>query len=119
VTAGELRAQIEGVPDGEVVVGIRPDALRAEADGLPSLDFRVEVVEPLGDGVMVHGSVDAQAASVKLDQEDQLPLESDARAPVTARFDPYARPTPGETLRLGVAPERIHVFDASTGVTIR
>src|SRR6185437_10842669 len=41
VTAGELILERAGVPDGELVVGLRPEALRPAVDGMPALDFRV------------------------------------------------------------------------------
>ena len=55
----------------------------------------VEVVEPLGSEVMVHGSV-ATATD---------------RAPVTARLESGARPVVGAILRLAFDPGHVHVFD--------
>ena len=58
----ELSADV-AAPDGEVV-GIRPEGLRPVGeshDGAGVFDVRVEVVEPLGEEVLVHGSVDAPA----------------------------------------------------------
>jgi sn-glycerol 3-phosphate transport system ATP-binding protein len=119
VSAGELLAEVDGVPDGDVVVGIRPDGLGPARDGIPSVEFRVEVVEPLGDAVMAYGTVEGHTAVVATEQEELPPDSPDARALVTARFDPYARPKPGERIRLGVVPDRIHVFDDATGKTVR
>ncbi len=119
VSAGELQVEVDGVPDGEVVVGIRPDALGPARDGIPSMEFCVEVVEPLGDEVMTYGTVEGRKAFVALDEEDALSDSTNARASVTARFDPYARPRLGERIRLGVLPDRVHVFDGGTGLTLR
>ena len=37
---------------------------------------------------------------------------------ITTKFDPSLRPTPGDRIRLGVAPDHVHVFDARTGNAI-
>ncbi len=120
VTAGDLVLDIPGMPDGELVIGLRPETLKPGGDGLPSAEFEVDVVEPLGDEVVVHGTVSGQAVSVAVGEEDLPPLaESGSRAAVTARFDPHTHPSPGERIRLGVPPEAVHVFDARTGATLR
>jgi hypothetical protein len=43
----------------------------------------------------------------------------ESRVPITARFDPGMRIVPGDRVRLGVPPERIHLFDLRTGDAIR
>jgi hypothetical protein len=39
--------------------------------------------------------------------------------PITARFDPGMHLAPGERLRLGVRPERVHLFDLRSGAALR
>src|SRR5438477_5106360 len=56
VEAGELALSRDGVPDGDVVVGVRPEALALANDSMPSFDFVVDVVEPLGDEAVIHGT---------------------------------------------------------------
>ncbi len=117
-TAGDLALPIRGVPDGDVVVGLRPEHLRPAVDGQPSMEFQVDVVEPLGDGVIVHGTVGGQVATRPSGDEEVLaPLTGD-RAEITTKFEPSLRPSPGERIRLGVAPEHVHVFDGRTGEAI-
>jgi len=118
VVAGDLRMRLDGLADGDVVVGLRPECLGPAGDGLPSIELRVEVVEPLGDEVLVHGTVQGQLVDSGAD-EDLLPPIPGARATVTARFEPGARPAQGEPVRVGIAPDRVHVFDARTGESIR
>ena len=115
ITAGDLQLDIPGVADGEVVVGIRPEALRPAGDGLPSVPFTVDVVEPLGDEIVVHGSVAGRLAGGEL--EEQIPLSGSqpARATITARFDPQLRPKVGEQVPLRISPDAVHVFDPATG----
>jgi sn-glycerol 3-phosphate transport system ATP-binding protein len=119
VRAGDLELDLRGVPDGELVIGLRPESLVPGADGLPSMEFVVDVVEPLGDEIVVHGSVNGQGVTAVVEEETIPALEYGSRAPVTARFDPRTHPAPGERIRLGVAADTVHVFDARTGATLR
>ncbi|MGZ4152147.1 MAG: ABC transporter ATP-binding protein, partial [Actinomycetota bacterium] len=119
-TAGDLSLPIPGLDDGEIVLGLRPEHLRSAQGPEPQMEFEVEVVEPLGDGVIVHGSVTGQVVSAPsgLDEELLAPLPG-ARAEITAKFDPSVRPSPGERMHLTVAGEHAHVFDVRTGDAIR
>ena len=110
-----------GVPDGDIVLGLRPEALHPARTGCPSIEFEVEVVEPLGDEVIVHGAVNGQLAEVETGEErtELLPQLPGSRAVITARFDPEVRPSLGMRMRLGVNPDRVHVFDAHTGEAFR
>ena len=108
--------------DGEVVVGIRPEGLRpvGEGDAGPGFEVQVDVVEPLGDEVLVHGTVAARDAGVRIEPEEATLLAEDAgdRAAVTVRVAPDVRPTPGSRLHLAVNPETTHLFDADSGLAI-
>ncbi len=119
VVAGDLAIELPGVPDGEVVIGLRPESIGPARDGLPQIAFEVDVVEPLGDEVVVHGTVAGRAAAATADGEVPPPNAGAARAPVTARFDPQLSPRPGERIPLGIRLEAVHVFDASTGLALR
>jgi sn-glycerol 3-phosphate transport system ATP-binding protein len=99
ISAGDFVLQRPGTPDGEIVVGLRPQALRPARDGMPALDFNVDVVEPLGDEVVLHGTAAATAAVACLDSRE--------------------RPTAGSRLRLGIDPADVHLFDARSGAAIR
>jgi ABC-type sugar transport system ATPase subunit len=122
VTAGALTLPVSGVPDGELILGLRPEVLETgRADG-PAVTLVVDVVEPLGDEVLVHGTVAGEIAESGAEEEELGVLAvglSGARAPVTVRLDPRTRPVPGDELVLGVDVARIHLFDARTGVALR
>ncbi len=122
VTAGALTLPMSGVPDGEVILGLRPEVLEpATGAGDAELTLLVDVVEPLGDEVLVHGTVAGEAATSGAEEEDLGVLAvgvSGARAPVTVRLDPRTRSVPGEELRLSVDADRVHLFDARTGAAI-
>jgi ABC-type sugar transport system ATPase subunit len=125
VTAGDLEIQDMHVPEGEIVVGMRPEALRPVGEGHPGPGFEilVDVVEPLGDEVLVHGSVHANPARVSLVADaDDATLLADShrdRANVTLRLPPYERPQVGSRLQVAVAPADVHLFDITTGLAIR
>jgi multiple sugar transport system ATP-binding protein len=121
VVAGDLTFERRGVTDGEVVVGMRPEALSPAADGLPSFEFLVDVVEPLGDEVVVHGSTPGTTVETGAEEQDEKeirPAIEGSRAPITARFDPGIRLEPGQRLQLGLKPERVYLFYRQSGAAI-
>jgi multiple sugar transport system ATP-binding protein len=118
VAAGDFMVDRPGLRDGELIVGIRPEALGPADSAGPSLDFDVAVVEPLGDELIVHGSVAADIAAPPDAGEAALLTRGTARTEVLARLHPRDRPAEGTTIRLGVDPADVHVFDADTGVAI-
>jgi ABC-type sugar transport system ATPase subunit len=120
VTAGELVFPRAGVPDGEVIVGVRPESLQPAVDGLPSIDFKVDVVEPLGDELVVHGSLAANQITVEGGlAEASLASPNGEVAEAVACLGPRNRPAEGSVIRLGVDPSAVHLFDAQTGMAIR
>src|SRR5262245_13046229 len=59
VDAGDLVLEVPGTPNGELVVGVRPEALRLLTDATKeqALQVRVEVMELLGHETIVYGSI--------------------------------------------------------------
>ncbi len=82
----------------KVAVGIRPEHLRdAEAGArgpTQTLQVQVELVEPLGHEVIVHGRL--------------------GKALLVAKVDPHRAPAVGSTLALDLELDRLHLFDAAT-----
>jgi len=115
VTAGDLEFDLPGLPDGELVLGLRPEDLRPAVDGQTTVEFRIDVVEPLGDEIVVQGTVNGEVAQAEVAADNLLPALPGAQAVVTSRFEPHLRPRPGDRVRLGVAVERVHLFDPRTG----
>jgi ABC-type sugar transport system ATPase subunit len=123
ICAGAMElAEAFHVPDGDVVVGFRPEALVPVGEGRdgPSFEVLVDVVEPLGDEVLVHGSVPAEPApTASADGEDPSPgVSSTEGASVTLRLPPDERPPRGSRLRVALAPKDVRLFDLRTGVAI-
>jgi ABC-type sugar transport system ATPase subunit len=119
ITAGDLRLDLPGVPDGEVVLGLRPEVLRPMEDGGPAMEFTVDVVEPLGDEIVVHGSVAGRLARGEFEKPIPLAGGEPTRATITARFEPQLRPKVGDRIALRISPDAVHVFDPTTGEAIR
>jgi ABC-type sugar transport system ATPase subunit len=82
------------------------------------MEFQVEVVEPLGDGVIVHGTVSGTLVTAPSGDDEVLPRLAGERAEITTKFEPTLRPSPGERMRLAIAPHHVHVFDGRTGDVI-
>ena len=80
-----------------VEVGIRPEYYRVAPEG-QGMPFDVAVVEPTGSETHVFGTIAG------------TPVRCVFRERVTAR--------PGERLTLDVDPDKVHVFDAATGVRL-
>ena len=120
------RARQSGIPAGEVVVGVRPEAFE-DAEfaprGLPTMEVTVEVVEELGSDAFVFFTVDAEAVVVeeaRTDDEDEdatLLVEGD-RTLFCARVDPRTRARPADRVTLAVDPSRLYFFSAETGETL-
>ncbi|HWT92154.1 MAG TPA: sn-glycerol-3-phosphate ABC transporter ATP-binding protein UgpC [Solirubrobacteraceae bacterium] len=93
-----------GPSDGEVVVGVRPEAFsdpslteQHREDDIP-LDVAVDVVESVGSDVYLH----ARAGGQKL----------------TARLTPQSTPAVGQPIRLTVRPEALRLFAKGSGEAI-
>jgi multiple sugar transport system ATP-binding protein len=100
--------------DEDVVLGIRPEALRVADAGM---DLEVVLAEALGSDMLVHLRTDAPRVTVSeaFDGEDAGGLESR----ITARLPPDVRVAPGDRLRVAVDLARLHVFDPETGLALR
>jgi multiple sugar transport system ATP-binding protein len=80
---------------GTIVAGLRPEHFVVEGDGrLATVEADVEVVEYLGDEILVH----TRSNDVELV----------AKVPVEHRL------APGDHVRLGVPLDKLHLFDAET-----
>jgi multiple sugar transport system ATP-binding protein len=122
VEFGGHRIPLSGPPplEGDVVLGVRPEAFEdaALADPtLPTLDVEVAVVEDLGSDTHVIFTVDAPRVDTEelrqAAEEDAL-LAGDG-AVFNARVGSASEARAGGPLRLAVSPARFHFFEPSTG----
>jgi len=87
-------AGLADVP-ADVKVGLRPEALSPAGDGEGhAVEIGVDIVEPLGNETVVHGS-----------------LEGGQK--VIARLGPRVVPSPGDRMRLAFDRADVHLFDAA------
>ena len=82
---------------GDVTLGFRPESLELADDG--GIAVKVDLVEELGSDAYVYG------------------MTSDGNS-VVARVDPRKTPEMGDTLRLRIRPDELHVFSGSTGLRL-
>jgi multiple sugar transport system ATP-binding protein len=116
----------------EVILGVRPTALtvpRATSGasaGWPRLTVVPDLVEDLGDERYVIFELDAprvdteatRAAVDATTADDALLTPLAERAHFTARLPADAPVTVGEPLELAINPERLHLFDPSSGAAL-
>jgi multiple sugar transport system ATP-binding protein len=120
-----LDAAAPPLPDGPVILGIRPESFEDAAfcdPALPQLDAEVAVLEDLGADAHVLFTVDAprvDAEELRDAREDEdAVLLAAAGTIFTARVDPRSEARPGRTLRLGVDPAGFHFFDPESGARL-
>jgi multiple sugar transport system ATP-binding protein len=132
ILVGSFKIPLDGdrrpsaLPNGEVIVGIRPEAFEDAAfaePGLPAVDVDVEVLEELGADAHVFFRLDAEpvvveeARDVDADEERALLVETD-RALFTARVDPRTSARVGARTTLAVDPARLYYFSPETGESL-
>jgi sn-glycerol 3-phosphate transport system ATP-binding protein len=119
VRAGDLELEVSGAPSGELVIGVRPEALRLVTDTTEQLamQVRTEVVELLGHETIVYGSIRGQRVATA-STGATIPSLPPERAIVIARLDARRQPAVGEMITLGMSPEDVHLFDAASGAAV-
>jgi multiple sugar transport system ATP-binding protein len=111
-------------PDGEVILGIRPEDFgdAANSPGLPTIAVTVEVLEELGSDSYVFFGVAARPvrphAPASEAGDDPIGLLPAAGALLTARVDARTTARVGGRVELAVDPQRLHFFDRDTGLRL-
>jgi multiple sugar transport system ATP-binding protein len=104
----------------DVVVGMRPEHLRAAADDStgPKLVGDVELVEALGSELVVHFTIDAHRviAEGAFDKDEAAAVKSGEGV---ARVDAKTHVKPGDRMTFTVDIEDMQFFDNQTGLAIR
>jgi multiple sugar transport system ATP-binding protein len=115
--------------DKQLVVGVRPedmeDASLVDYAGEEILEATTELVEPLGSDLMVHLTVEARTAGdiddiaeLAEDSVDALPDVGGESSLLVARFSPRSTVHVGDRVKVAVATDRMHFFDATTGAAV-
>jgi ABC-type sugar transport system ATPase subunit len=111
-TSGALRVDIEG-PDGEAVLGIRPEDVRVvEGGGTPA---NVRAVEPVGESGYLHLAIEGLRCEAENAAETRTAPLLVASIPGRSAFSMRA----GDDLAIALVAERCHLFDAATGKRVR
>jgi multiple sugar transport system ATP-binding protein len=117
-------ARLAHAPAGRVLLGVRPENLRAvDTDAPASFVATVAVVEALGSDVYLHvdhGALAEDDARAGLDHAD-LGLGQGEGADggrIVARLPGGFRAAPGDQARLALDLDAIHLFEAETGARV-
>jgi multiple sugar transport system ATP-binding protein len=104
----------------EVVVGMRPEHLRAASPEItgPKLVGNVDLVEALGSELVVHFTIDAHRvlAEGAVDKDEAAAVKSGEGV---ARVEAKTPVKPGDTMTFSVDIEDMQFFDTETGLAIR
>jgi multiple sugar transport system ATP-binding protein len=111
---------------GEVVVGIRPEALdETRGTGqVAELELRVALVEALGPDLLVHLELDADevvAPHVEIEREAAgvTAVAEREKTLLVARLPPHTPAVAGRVLRVRIDLGALHFFDPETELAIR
>jgi multiple sugar transport system ATP-binding protein len=116
--AEELRGSPALREGAAVIVGIRPENFKRIAPGSgiePRLSLVAEVVEPLGDEVVVHARLNDTDVNARLDGATSAQPND---ATIILKLGPREGPAMGESFEATVDLDRIHVFDAGSGARL-
>ena len=87
------------VPDGRVLLGVRPEDLVVVGSDSAGLAVEVDLAEELGADAYLYCHAE----------------HAGTRVEVVARVDGRRHPLPGEVVRLAPKPDHVHLFDPGTG----
>jgi multiple sugar transport system ATP-binding protein len=111
-----LRGRIKAEPEGDVLVGLRPEAFAdagtAAVGGQPVIDASVELTEELGPETYAYFRIDG-IDSVEVGEH---PVE--LVGALAARLDPRTEAVAGRRIRLTVNPAALHLFDPASGQSL-
>jgi multiple sugar transport system ATP-binding protein len=133
VDVGRRRPELSAAGGRKIVVGIRPEHLTVPlpTDGSEParesrFSVRVELVESLGNELLVHFSTDAKKVrsvggvfTAYTDPSASGEIAGASASEGVARVDPRVQVAVGERVALAVDLDRLHFFDAETGDSIR
>ena len=110
------------VPEGEVILGIRPEDFEdsAHAPGLPTIEVGVEVLEELGSDAHIFFSVAARSITPQALEagDDARGLVPASGALFTARVDARTTARIGGRIELAIDTQRLQFFDCETGLRL-
>lgn len=115
---------LASVVDGAIIVGMRPEdledsTLTPDHPRTERIQGPVKLMESLGSDHMVHFSIDAPVAKVAdQDSLDELVVNEEGQGICIGRFGARSKVNTGDIIDVAVSCDRLHFFDANTGVAI-
>jgi multiple sugar transport system ATP-binding protein len=110
------------LPQGRVVLGIRPEAFEAAQFAppeFPTMEVTADLVEAQGADAYVGFTLDAPRVDTdqlrKAADGDEAELMADKRTHFMARTNPRAQLTAGQVVRLALDTAQFHYFDPASG----
>lgn len=102
----------------QVIVGLRPEALQVSVDHAngPYLETDVDLVEALGNELLVHFNIDAKRIVVEVQEVSEETLTGSGQG--IARIDPRTGVRAGSKVTFNVDVNRMQFFDAEFGTAI-
>jgi multiple sugar transport system ATP-binding protein len=97
-----LPREARSASTGTIVVGFRPDSVDIVDEASDGLVVTTEVVEELGSDAYLFGSLPGSDSVTDLGD-------------IVARIDPRRVPAKGQSVRLRIRPDEIHLFSPATG----
>ncbi|WDR04234.1 sn-glycerol-3-phosphate ABC transporter ATP-binding protein UgpC [Devosia algicola] len=125
-TAFEQRPELENYVGREIIAGIRPEdmedvQLRPDHPKDQTLSAKVILAEALGSDNIIHLDFDAKMAEV-IDPDTlsdiSKSLDKESVGICVARFDAKSKLQTGEIAEVTVDCERLHFFDAESGLAV-
>jgi multiple sugar transport system ATP-binding protein len=100
----------------ELIMGARPEAFAAVAEGEALVRAEILVIEALGADSFV--SFEIPSPPVLLEERADEAVVPPSVTRLTARLAPHQVPRRGERLPLGLDPAALHWFDPRTGAAV-
>jgi multiple sugar transport system ATP-binding protein len=114
------RPSLAGYDGREIAIGLRPEHLEDAAlvsGDVETISGLVEIREGLGSEVLLHVSLDARG--ITSEQIEGRGTAVTDGVSIVGRVSPATALRPGDTARLTVLPDQMHLFDAESGLAIR
>jgi multiple sugar transport system ATP-binding protein len=119
-------APVTDLPGGDVIVGIRPEALDDSRNPAATavLELPVALTEALGSDLLVHLELDADEVvapdvAIEHDAAGLTAVAERARTLLVARMPPRTPAVPGRLLRVRIDTGALHFFDPGTERALR
>lgn len=93
----------------QVEIGIRPEDLALQGDFAYAIPYIPDLVENLGSHLFVYGNAGSHRMTVRLDADE---LERQSRSALLQEIKQ------GKSLQLYIRPDRLHLFDLKTGMSM-